>query len=136
MLNKGFTLAEMVAVIAIVMILALISTPFIKGYIDDAYNGKALIFLRQLNEARMNFEKDYSGVIVEGRMDNGSAATCEYDKIEDGGKVNPSLLIGCKYLSFPTELVQRYSFVVGDDKQCILCKESVVSMLGLEKAGI
>ena len=49
MKNKtGFTLAEMVAVIAIMAFLALISVPYIKGYIDDSYNSKAIVHMREI----------------------------------------------------------------------------------------
>lgn len=134
--NKGFTLAEMVAVIAILMVLALLSTPFVKGYIDDAYNGKAQTFLRQFNEARMNFEKDYPGTTVTGTISSDDVPDCNIENIygQTGLSVSPSFLLGCKYLHYPTELNGRYTFSVGGE--CSVCSESAVSMIGGDNSGI
>lgn len=137
--RNGFTLAEMVAVIAILMILALLSTPFVKGYIDDSYNGKAQVFLRQLNEARLNFEKDYPGTTVQGDFDYEATGSCDnIDSIYGGNNiVSPAMLVRCNYIKVPTDLQGRYSFKVGSaSASCGACKNSMVSMSGDNKAGI
>lgn len=136
MKNNGFTLAEMVAVIAILMVLALLSAPFVKGYIDDSYNGKAQIFLRQLNEARLNFEKDYPGTTVGGDFNyTATSGGCDLDGIYGkGGEVSPDVLVNCNYLKVPTELDKRYRFGVRDG-DCSACKNSLVTMTGDGEAG-
>ncbi len=135
-LSKGFTLAEMVAVIAILMILAVLSTPFIKGYIDDAYNGKALIYMRELNEARMNFEKDYPGVKIGGG--DVYLTECNIQNIygQENLRLEPSILTACKYIKDREDIFDRYSFQLGLDAECCACSSPVISMKGLENAGI
>jgi len=132
--NKGFTLAEMVAVIAILMFLAMLSTPFVKGYIDDAYNGKAMIFMRQLNEARMNFEKDYPGAGINGELNPEEISSeCNVE-----GTLNPGILISCRYLVRATDLEDRYTFKLGSSADCSACTASapVISMVGTDNAGV
>ena len=139
MSKKGFTLAEMVAVIAILMILALLSSPFVKGYIDDSYNMKGQIFLRQLNEAVLNFEKDYPGTHVNGTLGFVASNDCNIDTIYGGDNlyVDVNTLVGCKYIKIPTDLNSRYSFAAGTSASCSACtSEMRVSMLGVDNAGI
>lgn len=137
-MNNGFTLAEMVAVIAILMLLAVLSTPFVKGYIDDAYNGKAQIFMREFNEARLNFEKDYPGTTI---SDSGTTVSkCAVDDIYNTLTLHPSILFTCRYLKFPTDLEGRYNFQIGSTVSCNACSEAgvtpIVSMRGENGAGI
>ena len=136
--KKGFTLAEMVAVIAILMLLAVLSTPFIKGYIDDAYNGKAQIYMKELNEARINFEKDYPGTTVTGTVSAGAEIpSCNIESIygQNNLQVGIPMLIACKYLRVPTDVMGRYSFGVGCVSNCNSCSNAEVSMLGGTNAG-
>lgn len=140
MAKKGFTLAEMVAVIAILMLLAVLSTPFVKGYIDDAYNGKAQIYMRELNEARINFERDYPGTTVSGEIGYGvefSSTTCNIENIygQTNLQVGVNTLIACKYLRQPTDVTTRYKFGVGSSASCDVCTPSVASMKGEVNAG-
>ena len=142
--NNGFTLAEMVAVIAILMLLAALSTPFVKGYINDAYNGKAQTYMRQLHEARLNFERDYPGTTISsnGQVLNG----CDIDSIygSDNLTLNEVILIKCNYLKSSSSLNSNYTFVMGPlsqgDGGCSteLCENAdiKVTMRGGEKAGI
>ena len=138
--NEGFTLAEMIAVIAILMFLAVLSTPFIKGYIDDAYNGKALIYMRELNEARLNFERDYPGTTVSGTISGVeiSLSDCDINNIygQSNLQIGLSMLIACKYLRVPSDVTGRYSFAAGSSAGCAVCSKPVVSMLGGDTAGI
>ena len=140
MRNNGFTLAEMVAVIAILMVLSLLSAPFVRGYIDDSYNGKAQIFLKQLNEARLNFERDYPGTKVSGEISY-TAPTGECDLNSIYGQtdlvVGPEVLFKCHYLQIPTDLEGRYTFKVGDAAECESCdKWAKASLLGGDNAGV
>jgi len=136
--KKGFSLAEMVAVIAIMMLLAALSTPFVKGYIDDAYNGKAQIYMRELNEARINFEKDYPGTVITGTIssyDNIPACNIEDIYGQNQLSLGIPILIACKYLRVPTDVIGRYEFSVGNEASCDACNVSVASMNGGENAG-
>lgn len=135
--NKGFTLAEMVAVIAIMMFLALVSTPYVKGYIDDSYNGKAIAHMREINEARKNFERDYPGVTIgEGE----ELTSCDLERIysSTGLTLGISVLVACNYLQVETDLEGRYSFQAGNKAECSACEKNraVVSMKGLAGAGL
>jgi len=140
MINRnGFTLAEMVAVIAILMLLALVSTPFVKSYIDDSYYGKAKIFLRQLNEARMNFEKDYPGLIIAGTLEElgEGASTCQIENLYGASQeVSPSELVRCHYVKYPTDLNGRYTFSVKKNSFTSHCTSApgsaVVAMEGAD----
>lgn len=138
--NKGFTLAEMVAVIAILMVLSLLSVPFVRGYIDDSYNGKAQLFLRQLNEACLNFEKDYPGTAVSGTMSyDASAGDCNLNSIYGHTNliVSPEILFKCHYLQMPTDLKGRYTFKVGTAAECSSCGKYVrASLVGEDNAGV
>ena len=134
--KKGFTLAEMVAVIAILMFLAVISTPFIKRYINDSYNGKAKIYMRELHEARLNFEKDYPGTTVSSG--SGSAfTTCDLDAIygQTGLVVDASILEACNYLTVPTDIEGRYTFTLGGSCVATGCGNPVATMVGKAAAG-
>ena len=137
--KKGFTLAEMVAVIAIMMFLALLSTPYVKGYIDDSYNGKAIAHMRQINEARKNFEKDYPGTKIGGGE---TLTSCDLERIYNstGLVLEIPVLVACNYLQEEADLEGRYSFQAGDKAECVACDKAgvkaVVSMDGLDGAGI
>ncbi len=142
--NKGFTLAEMVAVVAVLMILALVSTPFVRSYIDDAYFGKAQVFLRQLNEARMNFEKDYPGFTVSGQfqpLTEGDTTPCDiFDRYQNNGNKNeltPAELLICHYIKFPNELNGRYKFYIKklENKCSDYNGSGVVAGEGTDQAG-
>ena len=140
MKNKGFTLAEMVAVIAILMVLSLLSVPFVRGYIDDSYNGKAQIFLKQLNEACLNFERDYPGTVVSGTVSyTASAGECDLNNIygNPDAAVSPDILFKCKYLIVPTDLEGRYTFKAGSSASCSSCSSGIkVSLVGGDNAGV
>ena len=142
-MKKGFTLAEMIAVIAIISFLAVLSAPFIKGYVDDSYQAKAQAFMRELNEGRLNFQKDYPGVTVSGTFPSASSNPgCDIRSFYSATNtyVNPEVLVGCRYVRFPTELSERYEFKIGGTADCSICNfDSTtyrkISMVGKEKAG-
>lgn len=138
--KKGFTLAEMVAVIAILMVLAVLSLPYVRGYIDDSYNGKAIIHMRELNEARLNFERDYPGttVVEEGREiePDEDGNPCPIDSIYTGSlSIDSSVLGSCHYLSVPTALTDRYNFHIGGSCNIAGCESPAVTMEGTANAG-
>ncbi|MBO4707309.1 MAG: type II secretion system protein [Elusimicrobiaceae bacterium] len=136
--NKGFSLAEMVAVIVILMIMAFFSTPYIKGYMDDSYNGKAIIYMEQLNEARLNFEKDYPGTTVIGTINPASPiAECKIETMYGNGTLiqDVSMLRNCKYLTIPPDILDRYTFAAGTAASCDACSSPVVSITGKQDAG-
>ncbi len=136
-MKKGFTLAEMIAAIAILTILAALSVPFVRGYIDDSYNSKALIYMRELNDARMNFEKDYPGVTV---TENGTNTGCVVSRFygATGLQVIRETLFSCKYITRNNDVESRYTFILGEPT-CKRCEEAgvrpVISMLGNANAG-
>ncbi len=137
--KKGFSLAEMVAVIAILMVLAALSLPYVRGYIDDSYNGKALIYMRELNEARLNFERDYPGTTVTGSpVVTAGTNDCNIDDIYNGGTLNISVstIQNCHYLLPISEsLNDRYTFEIGGDCDIEGCSNAAVSMTGGDAAG-
>lgn len=145
MLNnkKGFSLAELVAVMAILMILAAASTPFVRGYIQDAQYGKAKAILREIYEAKKNFEKDYEGTVITGSVPVGDtrdkeACATKINKFYNGENVSfePQDLINCSYLktlgSISVDSGARYSFSIVTD---ICNSAAVVSMRGNTSAG-
>ena len=138
MKNKlGFTLPEMVAVIAILMFLALLSLPFVRTYIDDAYNGKAKIYMNQLREAHLNFEKDFPGTSISGEVDFDSIPECDIDNIYgENGVWAPNILVACKYIRGADDVLRRYKFTIGTNADCNGASEAVVTMIGLAKSGI
>ncbi len=102
--KKGFTLVELLAVIVILAIIALISTPIILGVIDKAKKGAAeqsalgyidavekQIIINSMDEDKSNdFEKkEYTkdeltnlGVKVKGTVPNGVSVTITNKKVE------------------------------------------------------
>lgn len=135
--KKAFTLAEMLAVIAILTILATLSAPFVRGYIDDAHNAKALNYMRELNEARMNFEKDYPGVTV---TEASTYFKCEISDFYGASNLQVGLgtLVNCKYIRENEDVQSRYSFALGNPS-CVACTNNgvvpVISMEGNDNAG-
>ena len=56
--EKGFTLIEVVVVVAVIAILAAVLTPFITKYIDDSRDAKARNEAQVIGAAMTNFMKD------------------------------------------------------------------------------
>ena len=143
--KNAFTLPEMVAVIAILMLLAALSTPFVRGYIDDAYNGKAQIYMRQLQEARLNFEKDYPGATISDNGTETQSSDCKINEIYDANALKPTILEKCNYLKpVSADLTVRYAFTMGPVNQnaqggcsSTICagNDIVITMRGLNDAG-
>lgn len=135
--EQGFTLPEMIAVIAILMFLALLSLPFVKQYIDDSYNAKAKIYMGQLREAHLNFERDFPGTTVKGTVDFTSIPECNIDSIYDEtGAWAPNILVACKYIKASDDVLRRYKFTIGPNTEnCSNAVDAVVTMVGLADSG-
>lgn len=123
--KRGFTLPELLAVMAIMAILAAVSSPFIRGYIRDAGNEKAKSTLRLIALGYKNFIYEYgtrtNDLSMSGRLSQNSD---ECPSIEDlSGALQPSFLIGCHYVSNISweAYDKRYEFYVGAASQC--CSE-------------
>ena len=56
--RRGFTLAEVVVVLGVILLLAGIAIPMVEGYIEDAQRTRAKSETKMLGAAVMNFYKD------------------------------------------------------------------------------
>src|SRR5438552_2279298 len=56
--DRGFTMIEMVIVLAIIAILAAVLTPIVVGYVDQSRVAKAQADVRTIGEAIARFERD------------------------------------------------------------------------------
>ena len=63
--NKGFTLAELLAVIAIITILALISTPLIVNYINKARNFTNDAIIKQAEDSAISYANENSRLLAD-----------------------------------------------------------------------
>lgn len=114
--NKGFTMPELLAVMAIMAILAAVSSPFIRGYIRDAGNEKAKSTLRIISMGYKNFMYEHqtrsNGLSISGKLYTNDA-TCPEEEIE--GTVEPAVLIGCHYIPNISwdAYANKYEFYIG-----------------------
>lgn len=81
--EKGFTLIEVVVVVAVIAILAAVLTPYITKYIDDSKVAKARNEVQVIAAAMTNAYKDL------GRWPNRNTASANYDGLYTG-TVTPS----------------------------------------------
>lgn len=135
--DKGFTLPELLVVMVILALMAAVSTPFIKGYIRDAQNGKAKAALIQIAEAYKTFRTDYPNATVSGTVtkESRTAADCGENTIRYSGNNEANVLVSCKYLRPIKWSRMKYTFSVGGS--CSACSGSTIhaSMLGTDSAG-
>lgn len=121
--KNGFTLPELLAVMAIMAILAAVSSPFIRGYIRDAGNEKAKSTLRLIAVGYKNFIYEHqtrsNGLSMQGRLNTNSSECPD----ELSGELSSEYLIGCHYVSNISweAYDKRYEFYVGTATQC--CSE-------------
>jgi prepilin-type N-terminal cleavage/methylation domain-containing protein len=76
--EKGFTLIEVVVVVAVIAILAAVLTPYITKYIDDSRVAKARNEVQVIAAAVTNAYKDL------GRWPNRNTAVTDYDGLYTG----------------------------------------------------
>lgn len=131
--KNGFTLAELLVVMVILALLAAVSTPFIKGYMRDAENGRAKSALVQIAEAYKNFKTDYPNASVSGQVTAESRGACGDNAINYKGQNGSEILVNCKYLRPIKWSRMKYSFNVGSG--CTACTSSHAYMTGTDSAG-
>lgn len=134
--SKGFTLPELLVVMVILALLAAVSTPFIKGYIRDAQNGKAKAALIQIAEAYKTFRTDYPNATVSGTVtkESRAASDCGESTIQYKGNNEANVLVSCKYLRPIKWSRMKYTFSVGGS--CSACSGTVhASMQGTDSGG-
>lgn len=134
--KKGFTLPELLVVMAILALLAAVSTPFIKGYIRDAENGRAKSALVQIAEGAKNFRTDYPNATVSGAVTSETRGTCGDNTIDYDGANEANVLVSCKYIRPIKWSRMKYSFNVGAGS-CAAdgCANSIAYMTGTDSAG-
>lgn len=115
--KKGFSLPELLAVMAIMAILAATSSPFIRGYIKDAGNDKAKTLLQMLAQSHKNFKADYPRAGISNASINGSSGTtCTVDSASSTNA--PSVLVGCRYIHGINWGAYKYNFFIGGGGTC------------------
>lgn len=108
--KKGFSLPELLAVMAIMAILAATSSPFIRGYIKDAANDKAKAMLQLVAQAYKTFKADYPNVTFTNASVNSSASVaCTVTATNN----SPGVLKGCRYLQNTNWAAYKYNFYLG-----------------------
>ena len=85
--EKGFTLIEVVVVVAVIAILAAVLTPYITKYIDDSKVAKARNEVQVIAAAVTNAYKDL------GRWPNRTNATTDYGGLYTGTVAPPTALL-------------------------------------------
>ncbi|MDR1124138.1 MAG: type II secretion system GspH family protein [Elusimicrobiota bacterium] len=114
--GKGFSLAELLAVMAIMAILAAVSTFFVRDYMKDAANEKAKVAMQVAAQAYKNFKADYPQALLSGKI-NGTASIACSRVVRTPGTNNTAntagVLIGCNYLRGVNFEGQKYNFFVG-----------------------
>jgi prepilin-type N-terminal cleavage/methylation domain-containing protein len=86
--EKGFTLIEVVVVVAVIAILAAVLTPYITKYIDDSRVAKARNEVQVIAAAATNAYKDL------GRWPNRIDATTDYGGLYTGATTPPAVFFG------------------------------------------
>jgi prepilin-type N-terminal cleavage/methylation domain-containing protein len=86
--EKGFTLIEVVVVVAVIAILAAVLTPYITKYIDDSKIAKARNEVQVIAAAVTNAYKDL------GRWPNRNTAVADYGGLYTGATTPAAAFIG------------------------------------------
>jgi len=108
--KKGFSLPELLAVMAIMAVLAATSSPFIRGYLRDAGNNKAKAVLQDIADGYKTFIIDYPNrTFSSGSFNSSSAAACN---VQDTGNV-PGILKACHYINNYNWSSYKYDFYLG-----------------------
>jgi len=125
--KKGFSMAELLAVMAIMAILAAVSVPFLRNYMLNAANDKAKSTLQVIAQGYKNFLADYPNATVSGPIvsTDGSATPCS-GVVRTATPANPvGVLFSCNYIQNIT-LNQPYAFSVG----AAACAGNLACMVG------
>ncbi len=88
MKKKGFTLVELLVVIAVIAILAALLLPVLQEAIEKAKQATCMANLKQLGVALYMYENDNNGFIPPlGAMGNSSSGWCYFDNSTAGDKI-------------------------------------------------
>src|SRR5947207_1945969 len=95
--SRGFTLLEMVVVLAIIAVMAAILTPLITSYVDKARHNAAVSDLQNIGSAITQFNTDmkiwpiYKAVYGSSGHKDPNASADIYDVLTSAGGVDASL---------------------------------------------
>ncbi|MDR0952613.1 MAG: type II secretion system GspH family protein [Elusimicrobiota bacterium] len=132
--KKGFSLPELLAVMAIMALLAALSSPLIRDYIRDAANSKAKTVLTVVAQAYKTFRADYP------RADIKKTVTIRSDGLNcsmvnaTSSMNEPGLLVACRYMHEITWANYKYTFYVGGNCGNGTPTTALACMVGTGKA--
>ncbi|MDR0645998.1 MAG: prepilin-type N-terminal cleavage/methylation domain-containing protein [Elusimicrobiota bacterium] len=130
--NKGFSLAEILAVMIIMAILALVSTPYIRDYIRETENAKAKTALQIIAQGVKNFKADYPRVsITDGIIGGSTTPSCSQQT--PSTNASAGILLGCNYIRNVNFGAHRYDFQIGG-ACCTQASGAVACMKGTGSA--
>ena len=135
--KNGFTLAEMLAVIIIMAILAALSTPLVREYIRDSANDKAKTQLQLIAHAVRNFKADNPGVTLTKGVIN-AATPIPHACTVNQTSVAIGMLFACSYLRHTNWAAFKYTFEAGSTAVNTCggkCSNPVAAMVGTDTAG-
>jgi prepilin-type N-terminal cleavage/methylation domain-containing protein len=130
--KKGFSLAELLAVMAIIAVMAAVSTFYVRDYIKDAANDKAKVAMQVAAQAYKNFKADYPRASLKGKI-NGlmEGAKCEnVIRTSDKGDNKPAILYACNYLRGVNFEGHKYDFYAGPGQCTGAPTTSLACMVG------
>jgi len=130
--KNGFSLPELLAVMAIMAILAATSAPFIRGYLRDAGNNKAKAVLQDIADGYKTFMADYPNrTFAAGSFNSSSVSACTVNDADN----QPGLLKACHYINNYNWSSYKYDFYLGS----VCCSDapsgSIACMRGNASAG-
>lgn len=112
--KAGFSLPELLAVMAIMAILAATSSPFIRGYIKDASNDKAKAVLQLIAQAHKTLLADYPNATFNNSMSvNGNVVSA--CSVSTSSANPPGVLKSCHYLQNINWVSYKYDFYLGSN---------------------
>jgi prepilin-type N-terminal cleavage/methylation domain-containing protein len=117
--KKGFSMAELLAVIAIMAILAAVSSPFIRDYMKAAANDRAKVALQLIAQGYRTYKTDFPGSSMSGEITAPGSCSCSKADLSPAPDNNAatSALVCCNYIknvAFST-FSSKYTFKVNVD---------------------